>query len=458
MKNKLARLALVALSAVAFAFALPCTTAHASDDDDLTPGITWIYSHFAQDSLTLYTGQHSGTPFGCMISGIEWTYTSSNPSVVSVDSAGNVLAKKAGTVTITATSVAKDGTRTDSMTIKVLPISKAPKNKTIVNYVNLYQVKYGETITFESLNGQKVKKIIDNKNIVVNSNKVTFEDQQKAGELCVSFKYTLAKGKTKRIEFCLEQNSEGREAEAMIRREMATYGITTESPDVEKAQFLFNYVTLRFCYTTGTSKDYSEILNQHGDCDDISGDIAHICDWIELPCVELTEVAGDHAFNGICIDGEWYCIDGLQCYSPYAYLFTNTALANSKAGLYAVNKNTFAFSKNSDPLLKASFTSTKYESMDAPDILDTATITSVFGAKAATEDAAILARDFHVTQVIFSNYKHLCGDDVFGYDWVALTNSATAQRNADWLAEQVADGCNPDGSRTVDVGNIFGTD
>ena len=124
MKNKLARLALVALSAVAFTFALPCTTAHActtayasNDDDDYsTPGTTWIYSHFAQDSLTLYTGQHSGTPFGCMISGIEWTYTSSNPSVVSVDSEGNVLAKKAGTVTITATSVAKDGTRTDSMT------------------------------------------------------------------------------------------------------------------------------------------------------------------------------------------------------------------------------------------------------------------------------------------------------------------------------------------------------
>ena len=454
MKNKLARLALVALSAVAFAFALPCTTAHASNDDITT----YIYSRFINKSETLYVGQHNGEFIASMVNGIEWTYTSSNPSVASINQLGNVTAKKPGTVTITATSVAKDGTRTATAKVEVLPISKAPKNKTIVNYGSSYVTSYGETITFKSLNGQKVKKIIDNKNIVVNGNKITFKDQQKAGKVGVYLKYTLAKGKTKSIEFCLEQNSEGRKAEAMIRREMATYGITTESPDVEKAQFLYNYVSLRFCYTTGTSKDYSQILYQHGDCDDISGDIAHICDWIELPCVELTEVAGDHVFNGICIDGEWYCIDALQNSTPYAYLFTNSALAHSKAGQYAINKRTFAFSKNSDPLLKASFTSTKYESMDAPDILDTATITSVFGAKAATEDAAILARDFRTTEMYFTNYKHLCGDDVFGYDWVALTNSATAQQYADWLAEQVADGCNADGSRPVDVGNIFATD
>lgn len=96
--------------------------------------------------------------------------------------------------------------------------------------------------------------------------------------------------------------------------------ITPTMNDVEKALAVHEYFISNYSYgptypngkllrTEDSYTAYGIMVNKAGACEAYTQAYKYIMDKLGIPCIIVTSVAMDHAWNMICIDGEWYHVD-----------------------------------------------------------------------------------------------------------------------------------------------------
>lgn len=302
---------------------------------------------------TLYVGQTGATsPTGRGIEGVYGTmlqFKSSNSKVVTVDASGKLVAKKVGTAKITAT----DGMYTD--TIKVTVKDPKKTKKVVLNYDDDTVFEYGKTYTLKSLNGSSVKKIECDylKGIVtVKGNKIT---GRPVSDRSVWLTVTLKDGRS--TEVCYHcKGREYTEAVSIIEKAAVGAGISKSSTDLEKAMFAYNWLGENCSYSSkyGNVGHYYAIREGKGDCDVYAEGVELIGEVIGLTVIRISD--GDHSFNGVRVDGEWYVMDATNC---EAWDFVYSAPFLNSYDRFTENGSGFVISSKSE--IKPEFTSTKYD-------------------------------------------------------------------------------------------------
>lgn len=316
---------------------------------------SWEFT--AGGDCTVYVGQ-AGTTIGILDSGISGIYgadlsfKSSNRKVATVDGNGKLVAKKAGTSIITVT----DGVYQDTTKVTV----KDPKKtkKVVLNYVDNAAFEYGKAYTLKSLNGSSVKKIECESNYVtVKGNKIT---ARPVSDRSAWLTVTLKDGRSTEVRFWFE-GREYTEAVSIIEKAAAEAGISKSSTDLEKAMFAYNWLGENCSYSRkyGNVGYYYAIREGKGDCDVYAEGVELIGEVIGLTVIRISD--GDHSFNGVRVDDEWYVMDTTNC---EAWNFANGGGCFLLSYEEAVQSgHEFRVSAKSD--IKPEFTSTKYDDSKA---------------------------------------------------------------------------------------------
>ena len=330
---------------------------------------TFEFEKARYNNTSVYVGQTVGAVLRNDINGNDVTWTSSNKKVATVDKYGNVTGKKAGKVTITAT----DGVHTAKMKMTVKALSKAKKNEVVLNYGNDVVFELGKTYTIKTLKGSAVKKVVKHKFNKVNGKKVTFTNG--TTDHSIGTDVVLKNGKT--VEFFSRVDHEAKyvQCEKIIKRDMAEAGITMNSTDLEKAMFIYNWAGMNIDHSVSAKcggcrqrGSFCGILHGTGDCDVYAEAVDVIADVVGLWTVALRNKIGDHQFNGIRVDGEWYVMDTMQC-EAWEFCSGNPNFLSSYNRIVDHSK-AMAFTLDSDSLDDITFTSTKYDDKKWPEYYD----------------------------------------------------------------------------------------
>lgn len=353
--KKLTKIMIITLLALAMILPMATTSQAATNANK------WLFQ--AAGNETIYVGQTTALALLNSIDGSTVTWTSANKKIATVDSFGNVTGKKAGKTTVTAS----DGTHSAKFTVTVKAISKA---KTVQFNYNSCRLEYGKTYTIKTLNGSAVKKIksVNNTKVKISGNKIT--PQNVSDGYSIVLLVTLKDGTKVSVSNACTSSKEREEAISIIKKAMPKYGVTTNSSDLEKAMFIYNWLgdNCRY-YLSKKAGHYYAIREGKGNCSAYAEGVRLIGEVVGLQTVRVNTSDGTHSYNGVRVDGKWYLMDTTMC-EAWAFSYSAKAhfLNSYEREMQLDSAMTFKVSASS--LADIVFTDTKYDGVTWPEYYD----------------------------------------------------------------------------------------
>lgn len=354
--KKLTKIMITMMLVLATVLSVPTTTQAATNANK------WEFVAVGSKKV-VYVGQTTGCWVRSSIYGSTITWKSSNKKIATVDNLGNVTGKKAGKATVTAS----DGVHSAKFTVTVKAISKA---KTVVFNYDDCTMEYGKTYTIKSLNGSAVKKITNggNAKVKISGNKVTPQCVYEGD--AVYLRIVLKDGTVAATSYACTSSKEREEAISIIKKAMPKYGVTTNSSDLEKAMFIYNWLgdNCRY-YLSKKAGHYYAIREGKGNCSAYAEGVRLIGEVVGLQTVRVNTSDGTHSYNGVRVDGKWYLMDTTMC-DAWAFSYSAKAhfLNSYEREMQLDSAMTFKVSASS--LADIVFTDTKYDGVTWPEYYD----------------------------------------------------------------------------------------
>lgn len=355
--KKLTKIMITMMLVLATVLSVPTTTQAAT-----TTKNKWEFRAFGA-SDTVYVGQTGHCSLLSSIEGSTITWKSSNTKVVTVDSIGRITGKKAGKATVTAS----DGIHSAEFKVTVKAISEAKDVQ--LNYADGCPLDHGKAYTIKTLNGSAVKKIGTNNTskVKISGKKITLKDNLSGVD---TISVTLKNGKKVFVRYYSTSSKEKEEAISIIKKAMPKYGVTTNSSDLEKAMFIYNWLgdNCRY-YLSKKAGHYYAIREGKGNCSAYAEGVQLIGEVVGLQTVKVDTADGTHSYNGVRVDGKWYLMDTTQCKAwDFAYSAKAQFLNSYEREMQLDSGRAFKVSASS--LADIVFTDTKYDGMIWPEYYD----------------------------------------------------------------------------------------
>lgn len=347
--KKLTKIMITMMLVLATVLSVPTTTQAAT-----TTKNKWEFVAVGSKKV-VYVGQTTGCWVRSSIYGSTITWKSSNKKIATVDSLGNVTGKKAGKATVTAS----DGVHSAKFTVTVKSISKA---KTVVFNYDDCTMEYGKTYTIKSLNGSAVKKITNggNAKVKISGNKVTPQCVYEGG--AVYLRIVLKDGTVTATSYACTSSKEKEEAISIIKKAMPKYGVTTNSSDLEKAMFIYNWLgdNCRY-YLSKKAGHYYAIREGKGNCSAYAEGVRLIGEVVGLQTVKVDTADGTHSYNGVRVDGKWYLMDTTMC-EAWGFVLGGHFLNSYEREMQL--DSSMAFKVSASSLADITFDNTEYDDPD----------------------------------------------------------------------------------------------